>query len=63
MRPLALVLAVVAGVTFYAQESPCRAFCLGNSCFNSSACGAGCYCAKTKSNVQGIFASISDAQR
>jgi len=63
VRRLALVLAVAAGVTLYAHETPCQAFCRGNACYDNAACGSGCYCAKTRTNVRGVCASISHPQR
>jgi hypothetical protein len=62
VRRLALVLAVAAGVTLYAQELPCQPFCRGNSCLNNAGCSGGCNCAKTQVNVRGICASVSPQQ-
>ena len=63
MKGIALALAVIAGGAFYAHEAPCQAFCRGNSCFDHSVCGAGCYCAKIKTEIRGVCASLSQAPR
>ena len=53
---LIAILVLIACLT-WAMPGHC-AFCPAYACFDSSACGQGCVCAKINGGIQGICASV-----
>lgn len=52
---VAIFLTIV--ILAWAMPGHC-AFCPAYACFDSSACGQGCVCAKINGGIQGICASV-----